>query len=363
MNLDKSYLGFTDKKVPMQKAKIEAALDKLIWFEGDICAKKDFIFWLLLRGHKPMEKLNDGRINIRTYERLEDKMEYRMQVEGENSYYTVTKTEYDFACYIFAQSLASEGSAMKFMDAERERLEREREARNEQLEREMEEKLAAQQAKKDFKLWLEEQAAAYSNQERMDLMRTVFLNLVGASNPNPDLLVLIENIDRPMCRNKLISWLHNGNKASRKTFECVTGLKLPKAAKETRAFLSSVSAAEYKEPLPFKMRRPATKTPAEPFYILSRDGYKEVTGEPLVKYGFTWFIHNSSGLYHISEACSGIKSASGKTRKLALDELKGAVGRLTIEGIKQSVEGSIANHGLSPRYKDTEEGQKAEEAA
>jgi hypothetical protein len=363
MNLDKSYLGFTDKKIPMQKAKIEAVLDKPIRFEGAVCPKKEFIFRLLLSGHKPKEALNNGRFNSRTYERLDDKMEYRMQVDGEDCYYKVNKTEYDFACYLLLKDLASEESAKQFMEAERERLEREQQERNEQHERETEEKQAVQQAKKNFKLWLEVQSAAYSNQERMDLMRTVFINLVGASNPNTDLLVLIENIDKPMCRDKLISWLHTGNKASRKTFECVTGLKLPKTAKDTRVFLSSVSVADYKAPVPFKMRRSATKTPSEPFYILSRDGYKEVMGEPLVKYGFTWFIHNSSGQYHISEAHSGVMAASGKTKQDVLDGLKGAVERLSIEGVKQSAQDSITRYGISPRYQEAADGQKKEDAA
>ena len=363
MNLEKSFLGFTDKKIPMQKAKIETALDKPVQYEGAICPKKDFIFRLLLSGHKPVEKLNNGRFNLRTYEKLEDKMEYRMQVDGENCYYEVNKTEHDFACYLLAQDLTSEDTAREYMEAERERLERERQESDEQLQRELTENLAAEQTKRDFKLWLEDQATAYSNQERMDLMRTVFINLVGVSNPRTDLLVLIENIDKPICRDKLISWLHSGNKASRKTFECVTGLKLPKTAKETKAFLSSLSATDYKAPVPFKMRRTATKTPEEPFYILSRDGFKEVMGEPLVKYGVTWFIHNAANLYRITEARSGILAASGKTRQKALDELKGAVGRLTVAGVEQSVQDSIASHGISPRYRDTEEGQKAEDAA
>ncbi len=363
MKLENSFLGFTDKKIPMQKAKIEAALDKPIRFEGAVCPKKDFIFRLLLSGHRPAEKLNNGRFNLRTYERLEDKMEYRMQVDGEDCYYEVNKTEHDFACYLLAENLASEESANQFMEAEQERLQRERQELDEQFERDIAEKLAAEQAKKDFKLWLEEQSAAYSNQERMDLMRTVFLNLVGTANANADLLVLIENIDRPMCRDKLISWLHNGNIASRKIFECVTGLKLPKTAKETKAFLSSVSASDYKASVQFKMRKSASKTPAEPFFILTRNGFKEVMGEPLVKYGLTWFIHNISGLYRITEARSGVMGASGKTKQEALDGLKGLIGRLTVEGVKKSVQDSITSHGISPRYRDAEEWQKTEDAA
>jgi hypothetical protein len=363
MNLDKSYLGFADKKIPIQKAKIEAVLDKPIRFEGAVRPKKEFIFRLLLSGYKPKEGTTTGYYNLRTGERRDPKWEYRMQQDGENSFYVITKTEYDFACYLLEENLTSEESAAKFMAAERERLERERQEQEEQFKRETEEKQAVEQAQKEFDLWLEEQAAVYSNQERMDLMRTVFLNLVGGSNPNAGLLVLIETIDRPMCREKLISWLHIGNKASRKTFECVTGLKLPKTAKETRALLSSVSAEDYKAPVPFKMRRSASKTPAEPFYILSREGYKEVMGEPLVKYGFTWFIHNSSGQYHISEARCGVKAASGKTKQEVLDGLKGAVERLTIEGVKQSVQDSITRHGISPRYREVADGQKKEDAA
>jgi hypothetical protein len=39
MELEKSYLGFTDKKIPMQRAKTEAALDRSVRFEGTVWRK------------------------------------------------------------------------------------------------------------------------------------------------------------------------------------------------------------------------------------------------------------------------------------------------------------------------------------
>jgi hypothetical protein len=254
MTLDKSYLGFTDKKAPMQKARIEAALDKLVRFENGVCAKKDFIFRLVLSGHKPKGELIGGQFSLRTYELLNPKMDYRMQMNGESCYYAANKTAYDFACYLFAQDLISEDAARRFIDAEQERLSHERQKLDAQVQRDMEEKQLARQAEKAFAVWLQEQAAAYSNQERIDLMKSIFMSLVGVPAPNAELLVLIENIDNSMCKQELISRLHSSNKASRKTFECLSGLNLPKTMKGTKAFISALSAADYKDAVPFKTR-------------------------------------------------------------------------------------------------------------
>jgi hypothetical protein len=263
MNLESSYLGFTDQKTPMQKARAEAALDKPVRFEGDLCAKKDFIFRLILSGYNPKGELVGGQFNVRTYELLNPKMEYRMQRDGESSYYAINKTAYDFACYLLAQNLSSEESAKHFIGAEQERLSRERQELEAQVQRDMEEEQLARQAEKAFAAWLQEQAAAYSNQDLMGLMKSVFMSLVGVSAPNAELLVLIENIDNPMCKQELISRLHNGNPASRKTFECVTGLNLPKTMKGTKSFLSAVSAADYRDATPFKMRLTGSNIPGE----------------------------------------------------------------------------------------------------
>jgi hypothetical protein len=364
LKLDKSYLGFTDDKSPMHKARVENALDKVVRFEGILCSRKDFILNLILRGNKPKELLDSSRYGARSGEKLEPKMMYRMQVDGENCYYEVNKTEHDFALYLLNQNIASEVDANRLIAAERERMACEQRQRDEREQQKQEAEQASKKEKDDFKAWLHELEASYPNQERLDLMKDIFTSMVGSSNPRVDLLVLIENIDKPLCRDKLISRLHTGNKASRKTFECVTGLKLPKTAKDTRTFLLALSSDDYKDSIPFKERRSPSETPKETFYTLMRDGaFEKVMAEPLSKYGMSLFIHQSNNTYKISEAKSGACVASGKTKQAALGELTKLVGRMTAETIEQSVQANIARHGLSPRYQENGGVQTKEDVA
>ena len=73
------------------------------------------------------------------------------------------------------------------------------------------------------------------------------------------ILTLIDNIDNDLCKDTLMNWLHNGNRASIKVFECITGLKLPKSNKERREYLRGLSKSNYIESVEFKPRKKATK--------------------------------------------------------------------------------------------------------
>lgn len=79
-------------------------------------------------------------------------------------------------------------------------------------------------------------------------MRRIFDNICGSASTaalNYRLLALIHNYDNPLCRADIISRLHNGNRASIKTFEHITGLTLPKTYKERREYLAGISSADF----------------------------------------------------------------------------------------------------------------------
>ena len=59
----------------------------------------------------------------------------------------------------------------------------------------------------------------------------------------------------PLCKEEVISRLYNGNKASIKVFECLTGLKLPKAYKERKTYLESLTSADFKEMTGYKPQK------------------------------------------------------------------------------------------------------------
>lgn len=253
MKLDGSFLGFTDNKSPMHKAKIEATLERLIRVNGITTPRKDFILNHILGGATPAKEFEKTRYSMRTGELLKPKMDYRLQ-NSDKTFYEISKTEYDFACYLLEHCLSSEQAVKEYLTAETE-LQLQKQKEQAALEQELQEvEKAAEKEKRDFEIWLKEQVNSYANRERLDLIHTVFLNLLNHRNPSIELLVLIENIDHPRCKAMLSEYLWYRNTASRRTFECVTGLKLPKTDGATQDFLASISSADYKEPVKFRKR-------------------------------------------------------------------------------------------------------------
>ena len=95
--------GFVDKSTPMQKGKILKALNKKSWYTDNgktigYMTRKEFIYNSLLQNAIP--KFITG---IQYYDKKSDKFkfknEYRLYT-GENEFYTITKTEYDYARYL-----------------------------------------------------------------------------------------------------------------------------------------------------------------------------------------------------------------------------------------------------------------------
>lgn len=92
-----SYLGFTDNKTALQKAKIESCLDKVFRYSNGIMARKDAMLYGLRNGKKP-EVADEVRGNGTV------KKSYRMA--WDNLYNDITKTEYDFCIYLIEHDLA-----------------------------------------------------------------------------------------------------------------------------------------------------------------------------------------------------------------------------------------------------------------
>lgn len=110
-----SYLGFTDNKTALQKAKIESCLDKVFRYSNGIMARKDAMLYGLRNGKKP-EVADEIRRNGTV------KKSYRMA--WDNLYNDITKTEYDFCIYLIEHDLVSEESVNAFIEAENQEKER-----------------------------------------------------------------------------------------------------------------------------------------------------------------------------------------------------------------------------------------------
>ena len=168
------------------------------------------------------------------------------------------------------------------------------------------------------------------------------------------LLVLIDNIDDPLCKNDLVARLHVDNKASRKTFECVTGLKLPATLGDTKLYMINMDSSKYKELKEFKPRAKVEPKEQEVFYIAKvtkgNVDFIPVQGERLEKYGLKMFIHKTGDEWDASSQASGCKIASGKTKTEMLDNLAKTVKRFTVEKIREAENIFVDKNGWSPLF-------------
>ena len=174
-------------------------------------------------------------------------------------------------------------------------------------------------------------------------------------------LVLIDHFDDPRCKKELHQYLETHNKGTRKYFECVTGLKLPKTNKETRAFIDSITTADFKEPKPYKKRKQPKEKELEVFYIAEMDengksNFVAVQGERLEKYGLHLFFHTvkeSHGSYTvdrvgISSKDCGYRLVLADTKTEALNKLKEAVDKNGKEKILELIGNIGESKGWSP---------------
>lgn len=347
-----SYLGFTNGKSPMQAAKIQDALDKKYRYDSSIImTRKDAMLYYLRRGEKVFFMEREQK-NGKT------KKEYGMHVEGSNLYSIITKTEYDFANYLVENDLVSEESVNFYIEKENAEKAAKEQAEREAKEKVIREKEEKERERKEFRKWLENTTMNYQCSTWMGIQEQIYLSIYGEF-PRPErayeLLVCIENIDKPLCREELKSRLHRDNTASRKTFYHVTGLRLPDTNKETMEFLDHVTVADFTGTIPF-MPRKKKEVQEEVFYILSHneydDGftYKKVMGEKVTKYGLDMFIHNNGNSYLLSSAECGVRIAHGNSKTELMQKLKEVVDRMGIDSIKSQVKQVCDRYGKSPYY-------------
>ena len=97
--------GHADGKTQIQTERIFDVLSKKYIYDGKLKTRKDFIIDTLSEGGKAEQK--DGVISYygSKWDRKQSKpkTEYRLYT-AEGSYYTITKIEYDFACFMMQKS-------------------------------------------------------------------------------------------------------------------------------------------------------------------------------------------------------------------------------------------------------------------
>ena len=356
----KRFLGFTDGIKEPRKTKVENELSRCYSYKGNIYNAVEFLCTKLLDGCYLEKEENYTKLK-RNGERTKPKTLYMFFDKDVRRYFELNKTQYDFVCYLIENGLNTEEKILAYDKADTERFEALQKAEEEEKARQEEEKQRREEEKEKFKSWMFSESENIP-QFQKDIIDSIFLAIYGTENSwNYSLAVCINNYNNPLCKEEVISRLHNDNKASIKIFECLTGLKLPKGYKERVAYLEGLTVSDFKEAVDYKPRKKAERTEEkevqkEEFYTLMYDNsWKKVIAEPITKYGMDMFIHFENDVWKISHAEVGMSLASGKTKTECMQKLKELVDSKGMDFLNnrlEEVKKMIANRckEQNPRY-------------
>lgn len=361
----KRFLGFTDGIKEPRKTKVENSLSHCYTYKGGYYNEVEFLCTKLLE-----ESYLDIEENYTTLkrngERTKPRTLYMFCEKDSRRYFELNKTQYDFVKYLIENGFNTEEKILAYDKADVEKIEALKKVEEEQARMQEETKQKAKEAKEKFKEWMWKESEKIP-QFQKDIVDAVFIGIYGQQNKwNYSIVPCINNYNNPMCKEEVISRLHNDNKASIKIFECLTGLKLPNGYKERVKYLETLTVTDFKEPVDYKPRKKVERNEnkevgKEEFYILMGNStWSKVLAEPVKKYGMEMFIHYSmnDNVFKISHAEVGMSLASGKTKAECMENLKKLVNDKGIDYINNrivEVKKMIANRvkEQNPRCKTT----------
>ncbi|EKS4345196.1 hypothetical protein QB607_003200 [Clostridium botulinum] len=358
IKLKNTYLGYTNNLKAMQKARIENVLDNLIKSEGIIYTQKEFVLNKIKEGFEPCIVENYSYYSRRLEGMTNPKTDYRL-TNKEGTYYTINKTLYKFAKYIIDNNFIDDTIKENFiLEEQQEKNKQEHFQKNKELQEQQEKELKEKQ-KQEFKEWIMKEIQNYNNDKKYNLAKKIFINENGKylESVLKKLLILIENINNSLCREELISWLHIGNKASKKVFYHITGVKLPTTNKGTVSVLEKLNSNDYLGMIEYKPRKKSQQKELKTFYRMIRipkPHFEESLGEELIKYGLTMYLIKTNNKYALTEVKSGCDITGGKTKIETLNNLKNFVNKYGIDKIKNMIEEQIKQNGLSPLFRSTQ---------
>ena len=346
--ITKSYLGFTYNKTPIQKGKIEKTLDVLIKYENEVYDRKNFILYLLINEQMtPEKKENVTFYSKRKQDYTKPKTEYRLN-HKDGYFITITKTEYDFYIYCVENGFTTVEAVKSYEEKEIKKNEEKEKAEK------LEKLVKAEKEEKENKEFENKINASIKNitDAEMKLIRDIFLDINKTYNIDycKKFVALVKNYDFSLCKEKIISYLHNDNKASIKAFEYLTGLKLPKSYRERMEYLESIFTTDFKGTQSYK----AKHNKEELFYIAMSDRWQEVKAESFKKYGIDMILINKGNSWNLSETKSGLMIASAETKEEVIKRLGDIVKRNTENVFKNMIEEKTKDVweriGINPKY-------------
>jgi len=274
INIEDTYLGFTDNLKPMQKVRAEKTLDNLIRHNGNIITNKEFILIKLQEGLIPGIEEDCSYYSRKLQGETKPKTDYRLK-DQDGSFYHITKTEYNYALYLLGNNFLNEQKVKEFIVAENNRLLQSAQDEFNQKQQEKERKETLERQKQEFDNWLTEQAKNYNNNNKLDIAKIIIVDVQGQYNELMlcEFIVLIENIDNPICKDMLKSWLHTHNTTSKKVFYHITGIKLPSTDKGTMPLLDSLSKENFQGIISYTKKQSKVKKEVitETFYKLIKN--------------------------------------------------------------------------------------------
>lgn len=356
----KRYLGFTDGIKEPRKTKVENELDRRYRYNGNIYNEVTILCLQLLEGYYP-EKEENYQYYKRNGELSKPKTLYMYMDPNGKQYFELNKTQYDFVYYLLEKGLNTEESMLAYDRADIDRMEAIKQAEQKEKERQKAEEQKKAEEEENFKIWMRNEVEKIPDFQK-EIIDSIFFSIYGQQNTwNYSLAVCINNYNNPLCKEEVISRLHNDNKASIKIFECLTGLKLPKGYKERIAYLEGLTVLDFKEAVDYKPRkkREEKEVQKEEFYINERtpegQRWTKVIAEPFTKYGVDMFVRYCNGYFSISLAEAGMKVCDGKTKTECIDKLKKFVdnrGQETfLQIVKDVTEKMYKATGINPRYR------------
>lgn len=353
-----TYLGYTNNLKAMQKARIENVLDNLIKSDGIIYTQKEFVLNRIKEGFEPCIVENYSYYSKRLDGMTKPKTDYRL-TNKKGTYYTINKTLYSFAIYIIENNFADDEIRENFiLKEQQEKNKQEQLQKNKELQEQHEKELKEKQ-KQEFKKWIMKEIENYNNIDKLNLAKEIFSHENGRylESVLKKLLIFIENINNPLCKEELISWLHIGNKASKKVFYHITGVKLPTTNKDTVSLLEKLKSSDYIGMIEYKPRKKTQQKELKTFYRMIRipkPHFEESLGEELIKYELTMYLVKINNKYALTEARSGCDITGGKTKIETLNNLKIFINRYGVDRVKNMIEEQINQNGLSPLFRSTQ---------
>ena len=366
----RSFLGFTDAIKEPRKTKVEDTLNKVMRYNGletetgeknPIMSRKQFLLELLKQGNNVICEHDVKYYSRKLEDYTKPKTEYRIYTT-DGCFFEITKTEYDFCTYCKENNLVSNESINEYITEEENRLQSIKQQEEENTRIQAEKERAEQEEYNRIQAMIKEEVETLP-EEQKEIMNSIFLSMLGSeANANCyTLLVCINHFDNVVCKNEIISRLHNDNVASIKTFEFITGLKLPKGYKERIAYLNSITSNDFVGMIEYKERKKAEHKEiiTEEFYINQRDNngsfhWQKVIAEPYSKNGINFFIQCINGQIKISEARTGSLFAYGNNKteaKQKVDKFFQEKGKEKIlELIEQMYTMVNKTAGDNPRY-------------